>query len=120
MGSILGIVGSARLWGNSELLVRQALAGAEREGASVALLRLTALRIESCTGCLRCVIGGKRRLNVPSKFLNAADIQVYPGNSANFELCPSHSMLLRWYKSNANGEEAGYVLQRPEYRKTNR
>ncbi|MFN2290560.1 MAG: flavodoxin family protein [Anaerolineae bacterium] len=59
MGSILGIVGSARHWGNSELLVRQALAGAQREGARVALLRLTALHIEPCTGCLRCVIGGK-------------------------------------------------------------
>lgn len=59
MGSILGIVGSARPWGNSELLVRQALLGAQREGAHVALLRLTSLRVESCTGCLRCVIGGK-------------------------------------------------------------
>jgi hypothetical protein len=59
MGSILGIVGSARPWGNCELLVRQALAGAQREGARAALLRLTALRIEPCTGCLRCVIGGK-------------------------------------------------------------
>jgi multimeric flavodoxin WrbA len=59
MSSILGIIGSARLWGNSELLVRQVLIGAQREGATTSLLRLTALRVEPCTGCLRCVIGGK-------------------------------------------------------------
>jgi multimeric flavodoxin WrbA len=59
MRSILGIVVSARPWGNSELLVRQALLGAEAEGADVSLLRLTALRLQPCTGCLRCVIGSK-------------------------------------------------------------
>ncbi len=59
MGEVLGLVGSARPWGNSELLVRQALLGAQAEGATVHLLRLTALRLESCTGCMRCVIGGQ-------------------------------------------------------------
>jgi hypothetical protein len=59
MAIILGIVGSARLWGNSELLVRQVLQGAQAEGASVRMLRLTDLHLESCTGCLRCAIGGK-------------------------------------------------------------
>ncbi|MGC9336158.1 MAG: flavodoxin family protein [Anaerolineae bacterium] len=59
MSSVLGIVGSARRWGNSELLVRQALVGAQLEGAATSLLRLTALHLEPCTGCLRCVIGGE-------------------------------------------------------------
>ena len=59
MTSILGVVGSARRWGNSELLVRQALRGARKEGASAQMLRLTSLHLESCTGCMRCVIGGK-------------------------------------------------------------
>ena len=59
MTSILGIVGSGRRWGNSELLVRQALRGAQREGASAQMLRLTRLHLESCNGCMRCVIGGK-------------------------------------------------------------
>jgi NAD(P)H-dependent FMN reductase len=64
MTGILGLVGSARPWGNSELLVRQALQGAQAEGAAIQMVRLTGLHIEPCTGCLRCVIGGKRcRLN---------------------------------------------------------
>jgi len=58
-GTILGLVGSARPWGNCELLVRQALRGAQAEGAAVQLLRLSDLRLEPCTGCMRCVIGGK-------------------------------------------------------------
>ena len=59
MSSILGIVGSARRWGNSELLARQTLRGAQAEGATAQMLRLTELRLDSCTGCLRCVIGGR-------------------------------------------------------------
>ena len=59
MTNILGIVGSARPWGNSEILVRQALQGAAAEGAAAQMVRLTSLHIDPCTGCLRCVIGGK-------------------------------------------------------------
>ena len=59
MANILGIVGSARRWGNSELMVRQVLQGALSEGGSAQLLRLTGLRLESCTGCMRCAITGK-------------------------------------------------------------
>jgi hypothetical protein len=59
MANILGLVGSARPWGNSELVVRQALRGAQAEGAHVQIVRLTALHLEPCTGCMRCVIGGK-------------------------------------------------------------
>ncbi len=59
MAALLGIVGSARLWGNSELLVRQVLHGAQAEGAVARMIRLTDLRLEPCTGCLRCVIGRK-------------------------------------------------------------
>jgi hypothetical protein len=64
MARILGIVGSARPWGNSELLVRQVLRGAQAEGAAAQIIRLTSLHLEPCTGCLRCVIGAKPcRLN---------------------------------------------------------
>jgi len=59
MANILGIVGSARRWGNSELMVRQVVEGAVIAGGSARLLRLTELRIESCTGCLRCAITGR-------------------------------------------------------------
>jgi hypothetical protein len=54
---ILGLVGSARPWGNSELMVRQILGAAQEEGASTRMIRLTDLRLESCTGCMRCVLG---------------------------------------------------------------
>lgn len=59
MTEILGIVASARPWGNSELAVRQAIRGAQTEGAAARMIRLTNLHLESCTGCMRCVIGGK-------------------------------------------------------------
>lgn len=59
MADVLGIVGSARRWGNSELLTRQALGAAQAQGAAVRMIRLTGLHLESCTGCMRCVIGGK-------------------------------------------------------------
>lgn len=59
MTQVLGLVGSARPWGNSDLLVRQALCGAQAEGATIRLLRLTDLHLDSCSGCMRCVIGGK-------------------------------------------------------------
>ena len=59
MTNIVGIVGSARPWGNSALLVRNALRGALAEGASAQMVRLTDLDLQSCTGCLRCVIGGR-------------------------------------------------------------
>lgn len=57
MADILGIVGSVRRWGNSDLLVRQALLGARAEGAAVKAVRLTDLNLLSCTGCMRCVTG---------------------------------------------------------------
>jgi hypothetical protein len=59
MARILGLVGSARAWGNSELLVRQALQGASVDGVTAHMIRLTSLDLEPCTGCMRCVIGGK-------------------------------------------------------------
>lgn len=59
MTTVLGIVGSARPWGNSELMARQALQGAQAEGATVHLLRLTGLHLQPCNGCMRCVLAGQ-------------------------------------------------------------
>ena len=59
MTNVLGLVGSARPWGNSELLVRQVLHGAQAEGAAIQILHLADLRLQSCTGCIRCVIDAK-------------------------------------------------------------
>ena len=52
---VLGLVGSRRKWGNSEVLVRAALRAAEEEGATVRAIRLSDLYIQSCNGCMACV-----------------------------------------------------------------
>ena len=60
MTTILALIGSARPWGNCEVLAREALAGARDAGAdTLALLRLTDLRVEPCTGCLVCALRGQ-------------------------------------------------------------
>ena len=56
---VLGLVASHRRLGNTELLVREALRAAEREGADVELLRLTELDIRPCKGCMACVFKGE-------------------------------------------------------------
>lgn len=50
---ILGI-SCGRPFGNSELLLREALMGAEETGAEVKMLRLNDFDIKPCKGCLAC------------------------------------------------------------------
>jgi len=57
---ILGIVGSRRKLGNTEIMVKEALNGAREEGADIALLRMSDLYIRECNGCEACVIKGER------------------------------------------------------------
>jgi len=51
---ILGVVGSPRVGGNTELLVSEALKAAEEEGAETELLRLADKEINPCDACLSC------------------------------------------------------------------
>ena len=51
---ILGLIGSYRKLGNTEVLVKEALMKSQRLGAEVDVLRLTDLKIESCKGCMAC------------------------------------------------------------------
>ncbi len=51
---ILGLVGSYRKLGNTEVLVKEALMEAQHLGAEVEILRLTDLRIDPCKGCMAC------------------------------------------------------------------
>ena len=51
---VLGIFGSPRKGGNTELLLEEALKGAEAEGAEVERLRLTDYDIIPCKECLAC------------------------------------------------------------------
>ena len=51
---ILGLVGSYRKIGNTEILVKEALMEVQRLGAKVDIIRLTDLKIEPCKGCMAC------------------------------------------------------------------
>jgi len=51
---ILGLIGSHRKLGNTEVLVKEALMEAQNRGAQVNTLRLTDLRIDPCKGCMAC------------------------------------------------------------------
>lgn len=56
--NILGLIGSGRALGNTELLVTE-IAKSATDGSpqhSVRLLRLTDLRLEYCSGCMRCAM----------------------------------------------------------------
>jgi len=52
---ILGLVASARKLGNSDLLVREALAEAAREGADTQMIYLNEKKVAACQGCMACV-----------------------------------------------------------------
>ena len=51
---VLGIFGSPRKGGNTDLLLEEALRGAEKEGARVERLRLRDFNITPCTECHGC------------------------------------------------------------------
>jgi multimeric flavodoxin WrbA len=55
---VLGIYGSPRKGGNTDLLLDEALKGAKEEGASVEEMRLCDFRITPCTECLSCFKDG--------------------------------------------------------------
>ncbi|HEX75511.1 MAG TPA: hypothetical protein G4O12_02885 [Dehalococcoidia bacterium] len=57
---VLGLVASQRKLGNTEILVKEALAGAEDEGAKVEMIRLTDYKILPCDGLAPCVFGNTR------------------------------------------------------------
>jgi multimeric flavodoxin WrbA len=59
MKRVIGIVGSPRVGGNTEFLVREALKAAEAEGVETELITLAGKRIEPCTGCRVCRDKGK-------------------------------------------------------------
>ncbi|WP_294352004.1 flavodoxin family protein [uncultured Clostridium sp.] len=52
---VLGI-SCGRKMGNTEILVKEALMGAEELGAEVELVRLNDLNLKPCTGCNACVV----------------------------------------------------------------
>lgn len=53
---ILGLIGSARKLGNSEILVKEAISSIQEEMSDIEieLVRLTDLKIKTCIGCMYC------------------------------------------------------------------
>ena len=51
---ILGILGSPRIGGNSDILLDQALAGAKEAGAEVEKISLCQKKISGCLDCTKC------------------------------------------------------------------
>lgn len=58
MLKVIGLFGSARRGGNSEILLDQALAGAEKEGAKVEKIVIADLKINPCRSCNTCFEDG--------------------------------------------------------------
>jgi multimeric flavodoxin WrbA len=56
---VLGIVGSPRIGGNTDILVDEVLAGAEEAGASTEKVVLNKLEIKPCQACDSCYKTGK-------------------------------------------------------------
>ncbi len=56
---VIGISASPRLNGNSDLLLRRALAGAESAGAQIEYLRLVDFKIAPCIECNSCYKTGR-------------------------------------------------------------
>ena len=76
---IIGISCSPRKSGNTELLVGQALSGAEHEGAQTELITLSGKDIRPCDGCSTCLKTGVCHINddiqaIHQKFLEADGI----------------------------------------------
>ncbi|MHC4171301.1 MAG: flavodoxin family protein [Planctomycetota bacterium] len=59
---VLGISTSPRIKGNSDLLLREALAGAESAGAQVEYVNLRSYNIGPCIECNACLTTGQCRV----------------------------------------------------------
>lgn len=81
MKTILGIMGSPRKNGNTDVLLSELLAGAEQAGARTELVRLVDLTIKPCVGCHACWTGkpcpNKDDMNDLYPRIAAADVLVF-------------------------------------------
>jgi multimeric flavodoxin WrbA len=59
---IIGIVGSPRIKGNTEMLTMEALKAAAEEGAQTELVRLAEKEVKPCDACLSCRKTGECRI----------------------------------------------------------
>ena len=97
MGKVLGISGSPRRDGNTELLLKEFLRGAEENGLETGLNILSELNISPCTSCDLCRKDGQCAINddmqsMYSKLLEADYIVLaspiyFSGVSAQMKCC---------------------------------
>jgi len=73
--NILAISGSSRRHGNTEILLEQALQGAQKEGAETELYTVQGKKLEPCDGCRSCDKAGKCHID--------DDVQIVHGKMAN-------------------------------------
>ena len=71
-GKILGVGGSPRSGGNSDLMLRRVLAGAEETGAHAEALFLRDYAFSSCVGCEAC-----RKADICTRLLDGMQL-IYP------------------------------------------
>ena len=60
---ILGISGSPRVGGNTEIILTEALKVAESKGAETKLIRLCSYKLQPCNACMTCFSNGKCVIN---------------------------------------------------------
>jgi multimeric flavodoxin WrbA len=51
---IIGLSGSPRVGGNTDIILEEALAAAKGEGAEVKLIRISDYHVQPCNGCMAC------------------------------------------------------------------
>ena len=51
---IIGIIGSPRKGGNTEIMIKEALKAVEKEGVEIDVIRLYDLDLKPCDGCRIC------------------------------------------------------------------
>jgi len=66
---VVGIVGSPRIGGNTELLLTEALKAAAEDGAETELLRLANSEVKPCDACLSCRKTGECRIKDDFKLI---------------------------------------------------
>jgi multimeric flavodoxin WrbA len=62
MVRILGVAGSPRAGGNTEILVMEALKAAAEEGAQTEFVRLAGKEVRPCDACMTCRLTGECRI----------------------------------------------------------
>jgi multimeric flavodoxin WrbA len=51
---VIGLSGSPRVGGNTDIILQEALSAAKAEGVEVKLIRISDYRIQPCNGCMAC------------------------------------------------------------------